>query len=70
MHTLSNLQPREVTKEIKEYILLLNLKGVHAEDVWSNFNLTIQEATDVLHAIEAWLNPNIFSMLKTFDQAF
>jgi hypothetical protein len=53
MHTLSNLQPREVTKEIKEYILLLNLKGVHAEDVWSNFNLTIQEATDVLHAIEA-----------------
>jgi hypothetical protein len=43
---------------------------LHAENVWSNFNHTIQEATDVLHAIEAWLNPNILSMLKTFDQAF
>jgi hypothetical protein len=43
---------------------------LHAENVWSNFNHTNQEATDVLHAIEAWLNPNIFSMLKTFDQAF
>jgi hypothetical protein len=43
---------------------------LHAENVWSNFNHTIQEAIDGLHAIEAWLNPNILSMLKTFDQAF
>jgi hypothetical protein len=40
------------------------------ENVWSNLYHTNQEATDVLHAIEAWLNPNILSMLKTFDQAF